>query len=121
MGDDGLQRWTVGDVRVTGVCEDQTDHIPPELFFPDATADDVLAHEWARPAWVDDQGNVGLRVQAFVVETPSHIATPPRAAVGRSCTRRSSGATRSPRRMATHRTTGVSAQVVTAVTSSTAT
>ena len=71
MGDDGLQRWTVGDVRVTGVCEAQTDHIPPQFFFPDATAEEVLAPGWARPAWVDDQGNVSLRIQAFVVETPT--------------------------------------------------
>ena len=71
MGDDGLQRWTVGDVRITGVCEAQTDHIPPQFFFPDTTTDDVLAHDWVVPTWADEQGNVSLRIQAFVVETPS--------------------------------------------------
>ena len=29
------QRWTVGDVVITSVVEEQTDHIPPEFFFPD--------------------------------------------------------------------------------------
>ncbi len=68
MGE-GLQRWTVGDVTVTGVCEAQTDHIPPAFFFPDATADAVARHaEWLVPDHADDAGNVSLRVQAFVVE-----------------------------------------------------
>ena len=71
MGDDGLQRWKVGDVLITGVCEAQTDHIPPQFFFPDVTTDDVRRHDWAVPAYADEQGNVSLRVQAFVVEVGS--------------------------------------------------
>jgi len=67
MGE-GLQRWTVGDVTITGVCEAQTDHIPPELFFPEATRDAVAAHDWLRPDHADEHGNVSLRIQAFVVE-----------------------------------------------------
>lgn len=68
MGE-GLQRWTVGAVTITGVCEAQTDHIPPQFFFPEATADEVARHEWLRPDHADDAGNISLRVQAFVVET----------------------------------------------------
>lgn len=64
----GLQRWTVGEVRITGVCEEQTDHIPPQLFFPEATAEAVGRHDWLRPDHIDDRGNVSLRIQAFVVE-----------------------------------------------------
>ena len=60
--------WMVGDARVTGVVEDQTDHIPPEFFFPDATAEAWPAHEWLVPDFADDDGNIALRVQAFVVE-----------------------------------------------------
>jgi glyoxylase-like metal-dependent hydrolase (beta-lactamase superfamily II) len=63
------QRWTVGAATITSVVEDQTDHIPPEFFFPDASAAAVQKHDWLRPLYADDDGNISLRVQAFVVET----------------------------------------------------
>lgn len=65
--------WTVGGLRVTTVVEEQTDHIPPQLFFPAATAEDVRRHEWVVPDFADERGNIGLRVQAFVVETPTRV------------------------------------------------
>jgi glyoxylase-like metal-dependent hydrolase (beta-lactamase superfamily II) len=65
---DPVQRWDVGAVTVTAVLEDQTDHIPPEFFFPEATAADVAAHPWLVPDHADADGNIGLRVQAFVVQ-----------------------------------------------------
>ena len=46
----------------------QTDHIPPELFFPAATAEAVAKHQWVVPDFADEAGNIGMRVQAFVVE-----------------------------------------------------
>jgi glyoxylase-like metal-dependent hydrolase (beta-lactamase superfamily II) len=61
-------RWKVGDVSVTVVVEEQTDHIPPEFFFPTATATDVARHQWLVPDFADEDGRVSLRVQAFVVE-----------------------------------------------------
>jgi len=61
----------VADVRVTIVVENQTDHIPPELFFPDASAEAVSRHKWLVPDFADDKGRIGLTVQAFVVETPT--------------------------------------------------
>jgi glyoxylase-like metal-dependent hydrolase (beta-lactamase superfamily II) len=68
----GLQQWKVGDVTVTGVCEAQTDHVPPQLFFPAATAEAVAAHaSWLVPDHADEAGNVSLQVQAFVVEVGS--------------------------------------------------
>jgi glyoxylase-like metal-dependent hydrolase (beta-lactamase superfamily II) len=69
---EGLQRWTVGAVTVTGVCEAQTDHIPPQFFFPEASSQAVAQHaSWLVPDHGDDAGNVSLRVQAFVVEVGS--------------------------------------------------
>ncbi len=62
------QRWKVGDVTITSVLEDETFHIPPELFFPDATAAAVARHPWLVPDYADEQGNIGLRVQAIVIE-----------------------------------------------------
>ena len=61
-------RWTVGDVTITTVVEVQSDHIPPELFFPAATAEAVAKHQWVVPDFADEDGNIGMRVQAFVVE-----------------------------------------------------
>jgi glyoxylase-like metal-dependent hydrolase (beta-lactamase superfamily II) len=63
--------WAVGDVRVTIVLENQTDHIPPQFFFPDATPEAVAEHDWLFPDFADEDGNIGLSVQAFVVETPT--------------------------------------------------
>ncbi|MGI8663951.1 MAG: MBL fold metallo-hydrolase [Acidimicrobiales bacterium] len=62
------QSWTVGDVRLTSVLESQTEHIPPELFFPAATAAGVAEHAWVIPDFADDDGNIALRIQALVIE-----------------------------------------------------
>ena len=42
------QRWTVGEVTITSVVEEQTEHIPPEFFFPDATRGGRRAARLAR-------------------------------------------------------------------------
>ena len=65
------QRWQIGDTTITSVVEDEVEHIPPEFFFPAATGAAVAAHEWCVPDFADPDGNVGLRVQALVVETRS--------------------------------------------------
>ena len=62
------QRWTVGDVTITAVVEEQTDHIPPELFFPAATAAAITEHAWLVPDFADEAGGIGMRIQAFVLE-----------------------------------------------------
>src|SRR5690348_16483817 len=62
------QQWKVGAATITSVVEDQTDGIPPEFFFPDATADAVAAQDWLVPDFATADGMTGLRVQAFVVE-----------------------------------------------------
>lgn len=63
------QRWKVGDATITSVLEDEIAHIPPEFFFPDATASDVARYPELVPEFADEQGNITLRVQAVVVET----------------------------------------------------
>ena len=67
------QRWVVGAARITSIVEDQTDGIPPALFFPAADAATVRRHGWLRPRFADGDGNVGLRVQAFVVEVAEQV------------------------------------------------
>jgi glyoxylase-like metal-dependent hydrolase (beta-lactamase superfamily II) len=65
---EATQRWEIGSARVTSVVEAQTDGIPPAFFFPDADEAIVLRHPWLAPHFADDQGRLGLRVQAFVIE-----------------------------------------------------
>lgn len=63
------QRWQVGNVTVTSVVEDETHHIPPEWFFPDADAAKVGKYPELVPDYTDEHGNIALRVQALMVET----------------------------------------------------
>ena len=63
-----VQRWTVGAATITSVVEDETHHIPPELFFPGVTAADLLEQPWLVPDYIDESGNIGLRVQALVID-----------------------------------------------------
>src|SRR5215212_9257210 len=66
----GAQRWRVGDTTITAIVEDETHGIPPEFFFPAATAAEVAAESWVHGTWAAPDGTVGLRVQSFVVEIP---------------------------------------------------
>src|SRR5690606_22553907 len=50
------------------VIEEETAHIPPEVFFPGTTTDDIAAHPELVPDYADERGNITLRVQAFVIE-----------------------------------------------------
>jgi hypothetical protein len=54
------QQWKVGAATITAVVEEETLHIPPEFFFPDATAAAVAEHAWLVPDYADEQGNIGL-------------------------------------------------------------
>ncbi len=63
-----IQRWTVGRCTITSILEEQLERIPPEMFFPAATAADVARHTWLVPDFADAKGRIALRVQALVVE-----------------------------------------------------
>jgi glyoxylase-like metal-dependent hydrolase (beta-lactamase superfamily II) len=73
VADGPAQRWVVGDARITSIVEDQTDGIPPALFFPAADTATIRQHDWLRPHFADGDGNVGLRVQAYVVEVAGQL------------------------------------------------
>jgi glyoxylase-like metal-dependent hydrolase (beta-lactamase superfamily II) len=73
-----IQRWTAGSCTVTAVVEEQNGRIPPEMFFPEATAADVAKHEWLVPDFADAKGRIAMRVQAFVVEVAGrHVLVDP--------------------------------------------
>ena len=67
---DETKRWTIGSATITALVEAETPGIPPQLFFPTATNDDVRSVEWlADEAGIaDPSGAITFRVQAFVVE-----------------------------------------------------
>jgi glyoxylase-like metal-dependent hydrolase (beta-lactamase superfamily II) len=67
------ETWHIGSVEITSVIEAQTDHIPPTFFFPDSSADAVRRCRWLVPDYADESGNISLRVQAFVVRTPTRL------------------------------------------------
>ncbi len=62
-----VQRWNVGKRTITCVVEEQFERIPPQIFFPGATAADVARHDWLVPEFATDQGRIAMRVQAFVI------------------------------------------------------
>ncbi len=59
----------VGNVTITSVAELDDGAVPGPILIPEATADAVLAIGWLRPHFVDDAGNLLLRIQALVVES----------------------------------------------------
>jgi glyoxylase-like metal-dependent hydrolase (beta-lactamase superfamily II) len=63
-----VNRWQVGDVRITSVVEIEAP-IPPELVLPRATATAVLSHPWLAPDFATDDGLINLRIQLLVVES----------------------------------------------------
>jgi glyoxylase-like metal-dependent hydrolase (beta-lactamase superfamily II) len=62
------QRFTVGRVTITSILEEETAHIPPEFFYPGVDAAAVAKYPDLVPDYADEQGNITLRVQAFVIE-----------------------------------------------------
>jgi glyoxylase-like metal-dependent hydrolase (beta-lactamase superfamily II) len=66
-------RWTVGAATVTAIVEAQTPGVPPDLFFPDATAADVRAETWLGGGFAAADGTITFRVQAFLIEQPDHV------------------------------------------------
>jgi len=70
---EATRSWKIGRTRVTSIVEAQTDGIPPEFFFPAATAETMQRHAWLAPHFADDRGMIGLRVQAFVVEAAGRL------------------------------------------------
>lgn len=62
------QRWTVGEYTITSVVEDQLSKVPPAMFYPKRSEQDVQRHPWLVPDFADERGRISFRVQAFVIE-----------------------------------------------------
>jgi glyoxylase-like metal-dependent hydrolase (beta-lactamase superfamily II) len=62
--------WQIGEVKVTRVVE--LESVGGSRFIlPDATPEAVLAYDWLRPHFVNEQGKLIMSVHALIVETPS--------------------------------------------------
>src|SRR5262245_21224793 len=64
-----MRKWLVGDVSITSVTEIHDAAIPGTAVLPAATPEEILAVDWLRPRFADDDGNILLRVQALVIES----------------------------------------------------
>lgn len=67
----GAQQYTIGEITITCIVEGETLGIPPVFFFPAATNATIQQHDWLVPDYADAAGNIAMRVQAFVVRTPT--------------------------------------------------
>lgn len=63
-----MNRWQIGDVKVTSVVELEAP-IPGELVIPSASADAVKRHPWLAPDFATEDGLIHLRIQLLVVES----------------------------------------------------
>jgi glyoxylase-like metal-dependent hydrolase (beta-lactamase superfamily II) len=64
-----MDRWTVGDVRVTKVVESQAPW-DGTILLPDATADNVeRERDWLYPMFSDDAGRFRMSVHAYVLDS----------------------------------------------------
>lgn len=65
-----MQQWHVGEAAITAIVEDETPGVPVQLFFAEATPDDIRSTSWLAPDVAAADGTVALRVQAFLVRMP---------------------------------------------------
>lgn len=61
-------RWHIGDVTITSVVETEGP-APVHFMFAGVSTEQVLAHEWLRPHFVDERGRLMSRVQLLIVES----------------------------------------------------
>lgn len=67
-----IQRWQVGEARVTRVVEIEGDS-PGTFFFKDATPERLLQHAWLKPHFLTDAGRVIAAIHAFVIESAGKV------------------------------------------------
>jgi glyoxylase-like metal-dependent hydrolase (beta-lactamase superfamily II) len=62
---DNLQ-WKVGDVAITRVVESEVT-LPPEGLIPSASSEVIASHDWLRPHFVDEDGNLAMSIHALAI------------------------------------------------------
>ena len=61
------QTWNVGAATITAIVEDETPGVPVQLFFAEATPDDIRTTTWLGPDIAAANGTIAFRVQAFLI------------------------------------------------------
>ncbi len=64
-----VDRWQVGQVRITRVVETEMAGLPPSAVFRDLDEDDVRQRSWLVPAYAGADGSLRLSHHAFVIES----------------------------------------------------
>lgn len=63
-----MNRWQVGDIKITRVVEMEVAG-GSKFILPDATRDACLPIDWMQPHFMDDQGNLIMSVHALIIDT----------------------------------------------------
>jgi glyoxylase-like metal-dependent hydrolase (beta-lactamase superfamily II) len=67
-----VQRWQVGDARITRVVESEGP-TSPRFLFADLTPEKLLQHAWLRPDFLTGDGKLLMSIHAFVVESAGRV------------------------------------------------
>ncbi len=63
-----VQRWLVGEVRITQVVESRGAN-PPAFLFPSLSQEQVRSHNWLRPHFAHADGRLFASIHCFVIES----------------------------------------------------
>ena len=63
-----FRRWRIGEITVTRIVEMGDVAIPADQLFPDATVGHVRAAAWLKPCFVNDDDQIRLNFQCFLIE-----------------------------------------------------
>ena len=64
-----MQRWQIGDVRITRIIETEDTSMTAAIMLPDATPANLAPLDWLRPHFVDDEGNLISSIFSLLVES----------------------------------------------------
>jgi ABC transporter substrate binding protein len=64
-----MNRWQIGNVRVSQVVEIGPVPTSPKFFFKDPPEDLVARHQWLKPHLADEQNRLLLSIHCFVIES----------------------------------------------------
>jgi glyoxylase-like metal-dependent hydrolase (beta-lactamase superfamily II) len=64
-----VQRWQIGDVRITRIIETEDKSMTAEVMVPEAIPENVLPIEWLQPHFIDSEGNLISSIFSLLVES----------------------------------------------------
>lgn len=64
-----MNRWQIGQVRISQVVESGPTPTSPRFFFKDPPKDLVAQHPWLKPHFANDEGRLLMSIHCFVIES----------------------------------------------------